>query len=184
MVSLKDDSMSLAREILKQKKQELLAQAAEIRKGIRDLDAALEVLGEPETGKSAAIAGQSSPINAAILEAISHGNGTPESIYLFIRDQTSVETTKNSISTRLSKLKNDGLIDHDGQGWVLANKAEGSDAPTSEPSDKSGPVGRERGYPPSAPEGSTPSGSTASYDLGDILGEKLRERSLDDEIPF
>ncbi len=57
--------------------------------------------------------------------------------------------------------------------------AEGPGAQTTEPSGSSGPVGRERGYPPSAPEGSIPSGSTASQTPSSGFS-----RDLDDEIPF
>ncbi|TIP04935.1 MAG: hypothetical protein E5X72_09655 [Mesorhizobium sp.] len=185
--------MSLAREILRQKKQELLAQVAELRKDIRELDAALELLGDVagKAGSTVSPAGSvPSPINAAILEAISQGNSTPEAIYLFVVHQMQVDTTKNSISTRLSKLKNDGLIENDGQGWTLVEKAKGSDAQTSEPFDELGPAtGRERGYPPSAPEGSIPSGSTVARDLkaglANVQGTMpSRLRDLDDEIPF
>jgi regulator of replication initiation timing len=62
--------------------------------------------------------------------------------------------------------------------YAPASKAEGSVAQTTEPSNNSGPAtGRERGYPPSAPEGSIPSGSTASQSPRPF-------RDLDDEIPF
>ncbi|MBZ9870167.1 hypothetical protein LB542_04725 [Mesorhizobium sp. BR1-1-9] len=189
--------MSIAKEILKQKRQELLAQVAEIRKDIREIEAALEVLG----GETRTVAGTiytgnanfsllpagASPINNAIIDAISQGNTTPAAIFDFITEQRQIDTSKNSVSTRLSKMKNDGLIDNDGQGWTVVKKAEGSGAEAPEPSNHPalGPVGRERGYPPSAPEGSNPSGSTASLSLSDAI-DAVRHRSPepDDEIPF
>ncbi|RVD71395.1 MAG: hypothetical protein E5V62_14860 [Mesorhizobium sp.] len=186
--------MSLARDLLRQKKQELLAQVAEIRKDIRELDAALELL--EGGGKDAAssegkffsptVTAGPSPINAAILEAIKNGNGTPEAIYLFIRDHLQIDTTKNSVSTRLSKMKNDGLIDNDGQGWTVVQKAEGPGASTSEPSKpEMGPAtGRGTVFPATPPEGSIPSGSTASRPFGPIFGESREMRDADDEIPF
>ncbi|ESY83892.1 hypothetical protein X740_00595 [Mesorhizobium sp. LNHC221B00] len=185
--------MSLALDILKKKKQELLAQAAEIRKDIRELDAALELLEDAGKGASgggtffsATVTAGPSPINNAIIDAISQGNTTPATIFDFITEHRQIDTSKASVSTRLSKMKHEGLIDNDGQGWVVVGKAEGPGAETPEPSNTElGPVGRERGYPPSAPEGSNPSGSTASLSLEDAA-EALRPKSrdLDDEIPF
>ncbi|RWP58003.1 hypothetical protein [Mesorhizobium sp.] len=90
------------------------------------------------------------------------------------------ETSNTSVSSILSRLKADGLAEKAGDGWKKIENAKGSDAQTSEPFEEMGPVRRERGYPPSAPEGSIPSGSTASSHLGD--GRKSAD--LDEEIPF
>lgn len=175
--------MSFAGDILRAKRQQLMGEVAEIRRSIRELDAALEVLGEAELGKNGGAA-SASPINAAIVDAISQGNSTPAQIFEFVTTQKDIDTSKNSISTRLSKMKNDGLIDHDGHGWVLL-KTEGSDASTSKPSSNMGPAtGRGKGFPSNTPEGSIPSGSTTSHDLADLLEDKSPRRPLDDEIPF
>ncbi|RWO77593.1 hypothetical protein [Mesorhizobium sp.] len=184
--------MSLALDILKKKKLELLAQAADIRKGIREIDAALDVLGDPDAAKATAVSSGAgpSPINNAIIDAISQGNTTPATIFDFITEHRQIDTSKASVSTRLSKMKHEGLIDNDGQGWALVGKAEGSGAETPEPSNTElGPVGRERGYPPSAPEGSIPSGSTVVQNLQAGVANvqatmPARSRELDDEIPF
>jgi hypothetical protein len=105
-----------------------------------------------------------------------------------VTNEMGVETSKNSVSTRLSKMKNDGLLDHDGEGWIVP-ETKGSGVPAPEPFDNSGPVGRERGYPPSAPEGSIPSGSTDIRTLKAGLANVLatmpsRKQDSDDEIPF
>ncbi|MER8645409.1 hypothetical protein [Mesorhizobium sp. M1252] len=191
------DSMTLALDILKKKKQELLAQAAEIRKDIRELDAALELL--EDAGKGAAgggtffpatVAAGPSPINNAIIDAISQGNTTPATIFDFITEHRQIDTSKASVSTRLSKMKHEGLIDNDGQGWALVGKAEGPGAETPEPSNTElGPVGRGTPYPGTHPEGSTPSGSTVVQNLKAGLANvqatmPSRSRELDDEIPF
>lgn len=114
----------------------------------------------------------------------------------FERDQTPLEiasaltasgrdTSNTSVSSILSRLKVDGLVEKTGEGWKKVRNAKGSDVSASEPFEELGPVGRERGYPPSAPEGSSPSGSTASHQFGDIVGGMLRKsREPDDEIPF
>ncbi|MGY3328517.1 hypothetical protein ACVILI_001534 [Mesorhizobium sp. USDA 4775] len=186
--------MSIATEILKQKRQELLARAAEIRKDIRDIDAALEILGgEARTVAGTIYTGNAnfsllpagpSPINNAIIDAISQGATTPAAIYEFITEQRQIDTSKNSVSTRLSKMKNDGLIDNDGRGWTVVKKAEGSGAETPEPSNAElGPVGRGTPFPGTHPEGSNPSGSTASQ-TPNLDWDGTPKRELDDEIPF
>ena len=73
----------------------------------------------------------------------------------------------------------DGFVVTDEAARKYGFEKEGGPA-TAEPLSNLGPVGRERGYPPSAPEGSTPSGSTApqSPSAGGY------SRDLDDEIPF
>lgn len=170
----KGDSMSRAVEILRSERQRMLAEIGELRKGVREIDVALAaILGDDAAGSNQ----PSSPINEGILAAIQNGRGTPASILAFLQQYRQVDTSKHSVSTRLQKMKADGIIAHDGEKWVLPQNQEGSDAPTSEPSNGSGPVGRERGYPPSAPEGSIPSGSTASQ-------SPHPSRDLDDEIPF
>ena len=55
---------------------------------------------------------------------------------------------------------------------------EAPDATAPEASSSEGPVGRESGYPPSAPEGSTPSGST----FADRVYRGYDD--LEDDIPF
>lgn len=172
-----------------------MARAAEIRKDIRDIDAALEILGgEGKTVAGVMYAGEAtfrvevgpSPINNAILEAISLGNTTPAAIYEFITEQRQIDTSKNSVSTRLSKMKNDGLIDNDGQGWSVVKKEEGPGAKASEPSKpEMGPAtGRGTVFPATPPEGSIPSGSTASRPFAPILDETREMKDSDDEIPF
>jgi hypothetical protein len=167
--------MSRAVEILKAEKLRMQTDIAELRRGIREIDTALAAI-EGVDGSAAASQQPSSPINHGIIDAISNGCRTPSAIHSFLESR-GVDTSRQSVSTRLQRLKNDGLIAHDGERWTLP-KDEGPDD-ESGPSDQLGPVGRERGYPPSAPEGSIPSGSTASQSPSSGFS-----RDLDDEIPF
>ena len=67
---------------------------------------------------------------------------------------------------------------NDGKYWKEAiAKEEASDAQTSEASKKLGPLGGERGFPPTAPEGSIPSGSTRAQPAA-------FDAELDDDVPF
>lgn len=179
--------MSLAKEVLKAKKQEIVSQIAELRKGLRDIEAALEILEPSATVESKAVTGGHT-VNQAILWAVHNGNGTPAEIYAFITNEMNVDTSKNSVSTRLSKMKNDGLLDHDGERWIIP-EGKGPDAPTPGPFEELGPVGRGTGFPSSTPEGSIPSGSTVVQELKSGLANVAktmppRHRDLDDEIPF
>jgi len=154
----------------------MLAEVAVLRRGIKEIDTALAAI----SGDAAVVAPvqSGSRINDSILEAVKSGAGTPAEIHEFLARHLSVETSKHSVSTRLSKLKNEGHLDHDGTRWVLPKKVEGPAAPTAEPPKQSGPVtGREGGYPPASPEGSIPSGSTVSH-------RSAPSRELDDDIPF
>ncbi|MER9080037.1 hypothetical protein [Mesorhizobium sp. M0220] len=112
----------------------------------------------------------------------------------FDRDQTPLEianaltasgreTSNTSVSSILSRLKMDRLVEKAGDGWKKIRDAKGPDVDASEPFEELGPVGRGTPFPGTHPEGSIPSGSTASR-LGDILGAKLQERDLDEDIPF
>lgn len=94
------------------------------------------------------------------------------------------ETINTSVSPILSRLLKDGAVTKSGDRWRVVKNETAPDAIASEAVQELGPVGRERGYPPSAPEGSIPSGSTASRDLDDILRDDPPRRDLDSEIPF
>lgn len=173
--------MSRAIEILKAEKQKMLGEIADLKKGVREIDVALAAIGGTDAAVTASSSGQvGSPINDGIIEAIKNERGTPASIHEFLSRYLKIDTSKHSVSTRLSKMKNEGLIAHDGEKWVLPKK-EGSDDKAPEPSDELelGPAtGRGAGFPSNTPEGSIPSGSTASQDPG------FGHRNLDDEIPF
>jgi hypothetical protein len=160
-----------------------------LKKAARDIDAALDALGGgSESGSSGRPTSQTgSAINDGIIEAIKNEQRTPATIYEFLRRHLGIETSKHSVSTRLSKMKNDGLIAHDGEKWVLPQNAEGSCVDAREPSISSGSVtGRGKGFPSTPPEGSIPSGSTASRRTADEDGweSPIHRRPLTDEIPF
>lgn len=182
--------MSLAREVLKAKKQEIVSQIADLRKGLRDIEAALEILDPPSGGEGKIVPGDRQTVNEAILWAVHNGNGTPAEIYNFITNEMSVETSKNSVSTRLSKMKNEGLLEHDGERWIVPLKTKAPDVDASEAFEELGPVtGRGRVFPATPPEGSIPSGSTDVQTLkagvaNVLAGMPSRKRELDDEIPF
>lgn len=88
------------------------------------------------------------------------------------------------VRTTLWRLAQRGLLQsQNGLYWRPgapdAANVEAPDAKTSEASEVSGPVtGRERGYPPSTPEGSIPSGSTQSRP------NPAWDEDLDPDVPF
>lgn len=60
----------------------------------------------------------SMPVNDAIVLAVGAGNKSPTAILAYVRDQLGVKTTINSVRARVSPLKADGRIAHDGTGWI------------------------------------------------------------------
>lgn len=154
----------------------------EARAKLRSLDEAIATLtGQPapERGR-----GTGPTLNEQVSEVLQEKPGKTPAEIADILTANGRETSNTTISSILSRMRKEGEVENrDGRWFLSAEIEKGSDE--SEPQSSLGPVGRERGYPPSAPEGSIPSGSTASRPFGDIAGEFLRKRHLDDEdIPF
>jgi len=55
----------------------------------------------------------------AIIKAIQAGNNTPALISEFMREKLGIPVNPASTRTRLSRMKADGKIKHDGLGWKL-----------------------------------------------------------------
>ncbi|PWE31160.1 hypothetical protein DDZ14_14155 [Maritimibacter sp. 55A14] len=58
----------------------------------------------------------------AVIEAIKNGKRQPVAILDFIIRHLGIETTINSVRTRLSRLKNEGRIAHDSRGWIMPHE--------------------------------------------------------------
>lgn len=58
------------------------------------------------------------PVGDAIVEAVEAGMRTPVAVLDYLSTQMGIHTTIGSVRARLSPLKKEGRIDHDGQGWV------------------------------------------------------------------
>lgn len=155
----------------------LQADLKEAKAALRSLDDAISQL----TGAPAPPLRPDGPtLKELVLDQLDEVDGkTPLEIANAI-SVTGRETTNTSVSSILSRLRADGLVDKNGDKWSKLLERKGPDAPTSEPFDRSGPVtGRGTGFPSSTPEGSIPSGSTVSHPVGG-----RRAIDLDDEIPF
>ncbi|MBA3448641.1 MAG: hypothetical protein H0T56_13765 [Pseudaminobacter sp.] len=173
------------RETISASIEKMQAELKDAKSALKSVDEAIAHL----TGAPAPNFRQDGPtLKELILEQISEEGGkTPLEIAHAITT-AGRETSNTSVSSILSRLRADKLVDKTGDRWTKLSNAKGSDALTSEPFDQDmGPVGRGAPFPGYHPEGSIPSGSTASrdLDLDDILGEVFRtSRDLDDEIPF
>lgn len=90
------------------------------------------------------------------------------------------ETGNTTVSSILSRLRGDELVEKHADRWFKSKTSEGSDTPMSEPSNELGPdTGRGTVFPATPPEGSIPSGSTASQSpRSGYTG------NLDEDIPF
>lgn len=60
--------------------------------------------------------------DAAIIEAIKNGKRQPAAILDFMSRHLGVETTINSVRTRLSRMKSSGEIQHDKRGWIMPHE--------------------------------------------------------------
>jgi len=60
-----------------------------------------------------------SSIDVGIIEAVRNGNHTPATIHAFIARHLNIDTTVNSVRTRVSRLKSSGLIARDDRGWIM-----------------------------------------------------------------
>lgn len=81
------------------------------------------------------------PVDDAVILAVKAGQTTPRAIRDYMAERLGVDTTINSVRTRVSKLKKLGKIGHNRDGWVPVNsfgesapKVEGEGAATPSPS--------------------------------------------------
>lgn len=114
-----------------QTEREYRTKMADIMKALAALDAPPVTLrervrafgGNTATEDLIAPAGDARSISDYIVEAVEAGYGTPLQVGQYLQS-VHVKTTNHSINTRLSKLKADGRIGHDGERWVpVKNKA-------------------------------------------------------------
>jgi hypothetical protein len=117
------------REVLAQRREELVAGQAEVEAELRDIDLALKAMGgaSAKAVEKASMANRfqirhSMPVNEAIVKAVEAGRKTPVNILQYLQDDLGIQTTINSVRSRVSPLKQEGKIAHDGEGWVPSQK--------------------------------------------------------------
>lgn len=144
----------------------------------RSLDEAIAVLtGQPVPERGRATGPTLNELILSLLSSEGPGHSPAEIAESLTKGGR--ETTNTTVSSLLSRMKKEGQAENREGRWFLPiENDEGPD--NAGPQSELGPVGRERGYPPSAPEGSIPSGSTASHQER----AETFSRDLDDEIPF
>lgn len=113
------------REVLAQRRDELIAGQAEVEAELHDIDLALKAMsGAPAKAvEKTSMASRfqirhSMPVNDAIVKAVEAGRKTPVDILNYLQNELGVQTTLNSVRSRVSPLKQEGKIGHDGTGWV------------------------------------------------------------------
>jgi hypothetical protein len=115
------------REILTQRREELKASIAAVESELHDIDLALVAMGasKPESIKAPSLTNRfqirhSMPVNDAVILAVEAGCKTPVTILDYLQSRLDIQTTLNSVRSRVSPLKQEGKIGHDGTGWVPA----------------------------------------------------------------
>ena len=63
-------------------------------------------------------------IDDAILEAIKNGVRAPSPILKFLANHLGVQTTINSVRTRVSRMSKQGRLAHDDRGWILPSEVD------------------------------------------------------------
>lgn len=113
------------RDILNQRRDELKASVDAVEAEIKDIDCALKAMSaapsESTDKPSMATRFQirhSMPVNDAVVKAVEAGRTTPVSILDYLQNVLGIQTTLNSVRSRVSPLKQDGKIAHNGDGWV------------------------------------------------------------------
>lgn len=191
------DPVNIAKERLAKAEARLLRlekQVETARSDVADLRTTVRVMAEI-TGEtltdSTPVEAQGRPRHIVMLLPEGEENGAgPSEIFENYRRLGADDVSPDTFRATLWRMKNGIYFMRDRGSWVIrssdgrywkesiTHKDEAPDAETSGASETTGPVtGRERGYPPSTPEGSIPSGSThvqpASFDT-----------DLDDDVPF
>ena len=120
------------REILTQRRDELKASISAVEAELKDIDCALNAIGAAPRDSVAKLAAakpsmanrfqirHSMPVNDAVVKAVEAGRKTPVAILDYLQTVLDVQTTLNSVRSRVSPLKQEGKIAHDGDGWVPA----------------------------------------------------------------
>lgn len=117
------------RELLTQRREELKASIAAVEAELKDIDLALNAMSSAPSESVAKLSMVSRfqirhamPVNEAIVKAVDAGRKTPVAILQYLQDDLNIQTTLNSVRSRVSPLKQEGKIAHDGKGWVPAQQ--------------------------------------------------------------
>ena len=115
------------REILIERRDVLKASISEVEAELKDIDSALNAISAAPRDAAAkpSMANRfqirhSMPVNEAVVKAVDAGKKTPVAILDYLQNVLGVHTTLNSVRSRVSPLKQEGKIAHDGAGWVPA----------------------------------------------------------------
>lgn len=129
---------------------------------IAEIDAAINAVlknrvSAPPQPHATAIRSSGSPIRIddAIVEAVSTGTNTPAKILDFLTEHLGIETTINSVRTRVSRLKNEGRLVRGERGWATPGDTNDSGrqaAPDGKADTKRSSESREAGVSDKAPK--------------------------------
>lgn len=124
-----------ARELLLQRQKELKDSIAAVEVELSQIARALRAMDEKPTQIGVQFPPKHDPapppahtsvpqhpmkVNDAIVKAVEAGQKTPTQILAYLKDKLGVNTTLNSVRSRVSPLGQAGLIGHDGTGWIPA----------------------------------------------------------------
>lgn len=129
------DSMTDTLDMLKTQERELRKQIGAIEADLSDVRVAIQAIEARrnparQSSRPTNKGRPSMKIDDAVIQAIRNEAGTPKEIHSFLDREMGIKTTRNSIGTRLGRLKKKHLVDHDGKRWIMPKKNEAPPADT------------------------------------------------------
>lgn len=120
--------MTTLREFIASRQSDIADQMAALKRESRELKIALAALGG-DNPKPNVSAGSRRPTIKQMIVAVlgEFGGATSESIIGLVKENHDVDVPRSSMSPQLSRLKNDGVVEFDGQLWRLASESQPPD---------------------------------------------------------
>lgn len=107
---------------LQDRRSELQIEIEVLGRELRHIEIALDAIAKAEGQDKGATSGQTMPIDDAVIEAVKNGVRSPAKILKFLEKHLGINTTINSVRTRVSRLKNDGRLARDERGWIMPSE--------------------------------------------------------------
>ena len=107
---------------LRNRRSDLQKEIELLRRELRHIEIALDAIAKAEDQEKAAAPDRVMPIDDAVIEAVKNGIRSPSTILKFLETNLHINTTINSVRTRVSRLKNDGRLARDERGWIMPSE--------------------------------------------------------------
>lgn len=131
-------SMSKVLEQLQRQRAEYLRQFNELRDDLRDLDLAIAAIKSADDDEAGGDRRRKLRVTDALELAIKAGCGSPADMQEYLARELDVETTRATISSTLSRMRETHDIQHDGTRWIYRKASDPDGSPSGAPSHVNG----------------------------------------------